>query len=161
MDVFVVRHAIAEDAAAGQDDAERALTPDGIRRFERAVKGMRALDLTFERVLHSPWRRARESAELLAPIVSGPLEETPLLAKAPSPALYEALSRHTEEGPIAIVGHQPWLGEAIAWLALGDAKLGATIDLKKGGVVWLEGEPKRGQMRLRAHLPPRVLRALR
>ena len=161
MDVFVVRHAIAEDAGPGQDDADRALTRDGRRRFARAVKGMAALGIAFERVLHSPWKRALETAELLAPIVSGPLEETPLLAKAPSPALFEVLSRHTEEGPIAIVGHQPWLGEAIAWLVLGDAKHGGTIDLKKGGVVWLEGEPKSGQMRLRAHLPPRVLRAIR
>lgn len=161
MDLFVVRHAIAEDAAPGQDDADRALTRDGRERFERAVRGMKALGFRFERALHSPWKRAAQTAELLGRIVRGPLEATPLLARAPSPALLKAIARHTEEGPTAIVGHQPWLGETIAWLALGDADLGEHIDLKKGGVVWLEGEPEPGGMRLRAYLPPRVLRALR
>ena len=161
MELFVVRHAIAEDAAPGQADEARALTRDGRERFEQAVKGMRALGLRFERVLHSPWKRAAQTAELLQPIVRGPLEATPLLARAPSPALLKAISRHTEEGPTAIVGHQPWLGETVAWLALGDTDLGDRIDLKKGGVVWLEGEPEIGKMRLRAYLPPRVLRALR
>lgn len=156
-----MRHAIAEDAGPDQDDADRALTRDGRRRFERAVRGMRALGIRFERVLHSPWRRAVETAELLEPIVDGPLESTPLLAKAPTKALLTAIRRHTEEGPTAVVGHQPWLAELTAWLLVGDAAEGEKLDLEKGGVVWLSGDPEPGGMSLRAMLTPRILRAIR
>ena len=60
-----------------------------------------------------------------------------------------------------MVGHQSWLGELVAWLAFDDASLGASIDLKKGGVIWLEGTAVPGGMAVRAMLPPKVLRALR
>lgn len=160
MDLFVVRHAIAEDPGRDQADADRALTRDGRERFERAVRGMAALGIRFERVMHSPWKRAAQTAALLAPICDGPRESTPLLAQAPSPALLTAIRRHTEDGPTALVGHQPWLGELVATLAWGDAELGERIELKKGGVVWLRGDPGGGEMHLRALLTPSVLRAL-
>lgn len=161
MELYVIRHAIAADAAPDEADAERRLTPDGRKRFVQCVKGLAELGVQLERVLHSPWSRAAETAELLRPITEGPLESTKELAKSPGDALLEMLSRHVEEGPLAVVGHQPWLGELIALLTIGDPEKGEVIDLKKGGVVWLEGEPKKGGMKLRAHLPPRALRALR
>ena len=161
MELFVVRHAIAEDAAPDQDDADRGLTVDGKKRFARAVRGLAKLGIQFERVMHSPWKRAAQTAELLGPLLEGPTEVQPLLAEPPSAALLKALARHTEEGPLAIVGHQPWLGELVAWLAMAERDKGEWIDLKKGGVVWLEGEAKPGRMKLRACLPPSVLRAIR
>lgn len=161
MDLYVVRHAIAEDATPGQADADRALTRDGRERFEGAVRGMRALGIRLERVLHSPWKRAAQTAELLAPIVRGPVQPTPLLAKAPTRALLDAIRHPTEEGPVAIVGHQPWLSQVVTWLAFGAVDLGERVDLKKGGVVWLQGDAKSGAMRLRGYFTPRVLRAVR
>jgi phosphohistidine phosphatase len=161
MDLYVVRHAIAADAERGQDDSERPLTEDGKERFAKSVRGMHRMKLQFERVLHSPWKRAHQTAKLLEPIVFGPLESTDLLCKSPSDALLQLIRRHVEEGPLAVVGHQPWLGELIGLLTIGDAERGQAIDLKKGSLVWLEGEPKRAEMRIQAYLPPRILRAIR
>src|SRR5262245_28298361 len=63
MDLVVVRHAIAEERSAGLPDEERALTPRGRRRMRLAVDGLRRLKLRFDRVLHSPLKRAAQTAE--------------------------------------------------------------------------------------------------
>jgi phosphohistidine phosphatase len=62
---------------------------------------------------------------------------------------------------VAVVGHEPWLGELIGWLTAGDPRAGEALVIKKGSVSWLEGSAVPGGMSLRALLPPRVLRALR
>ena len=164
MDLYVVRHAIAEPARPGGDDHDRALTSDGERKFKRSVRGMRALGWSFDRVLASPWRRAARTAELLAPIAKTAPVATELLCLAPSPELLALLAR----APIvaeprfatAVVGHEPWLGELVALLATGDPELGEALELKKGGVVWLRGSIASGGMAVRAVLPPKILRAL-
>jgi phosphohistidine phosphatase len=165
MHVFVVRHAVAEDAEPGQDDSTRKLTPDGARTFRRVVQGLRELDWCFDRVLTSPWTRALETAELLKPVIEGPTIVTDLLADKPRPELF-ALIAETSAPPrkragTALVGHEPWLSELVGWLAFGDPHHGEAIELKKGGVVWLDGNAVPGGMKVRAILPPKLLRALR
>jgi phosphohistidine phosphatase len=165
MDVFVIRHATAVDAEPGQDDAARELTPDGVRKFKRAVQGVRELGWSFERVLTSPWQRAMATAELLAPITDGPTIVTDLLSDKPRPELFaliaETSAPHEKRHATAVVGHEPWLSELVAWLAFGDPRHGEAIDLKKGGMIWLEGSAVPGGMMIRAVLPPKILRELR
>ena len=45
---------------------------------------------------------------------------------------------------VALVGHQPWMGEAVAWLTTGSTQRGSSFIFKRGGVAWLEGSPKPG-----------------
>jgi len=59
---------------------------------------------------------------------------------------------------LAVVGHEPWLSELIAWLCLGERELGAAFQLKNGGVAWLSGEPVPGGCVLKALWTPRSLR---
>jgi phosphohistidine phosphatase len=82
---------------------------------------------------------------------------TDLLCQPPRAELLSALADGTDI--TAIVGHEPWLGELVAWLAFGDTKHHDALDLKKGGVVWLDGESIPGGMELKAFLPPKVLRS--
>lgn len=165
MDVFVIRHAIAVPAEAGQDDAARELTPEGVRKFKRAVQGLRELGWCFDRVLTSPWQRALATAELLAPVIDGPTIATELLCDKPRPELFALIAEST--GPrrkrhaTAVVGHEPWVTELVAWLAFGDPRHGEAFDLKKGGMIWLEGSAVPGGMMIRAMLTPKILRALR
>jgi len=170
MHLFVVRHAIAEDAEQGQDDAARELTSDGARKFKRAVQGLRELRWTFDRVLTSPWKRAVQTAELLKPLVEGPTILTELLCDKPRPELFALIAEASaprdgesedDQRATALVGHEPWLSELVGWLAFGDLHHGEAIEIKKGGVVWLEGTAVPGGMKLRAVLPPKVLRELR
>ncbi len=159
MQLYVVRHAIAEEARPGQADGTRALTEDGIQRSKRAVKGMRRLKICFDRVLSSPWVRARETAAMLDSICDADPIITDLLIQSPRAELLALIAERGED--TAVVGHEPWLGELVAWLAFGDTRHGEALMLKKAGVVWLEGSAVPGGMQVRAVLPPSVLRAVR
>lgn len=159
MHLYVIRHAIAEDAEPGQSDAERALTDDGERKMRRIVKGMRRLDIELDRILTSPWRRATQTAMLLQPLCDDPPLSTELLAQAPKAELLALIAEMNET--TAVVGHEPWLGELVAWLAFGDTRHGEALCLKKGGVVWLDGSCVPAGMQVRAVLPPSVLRGVR
>jgi phosphohistidine phosphatase len=83
MDLFLIRHAIAEERRAGLRDSDRELTNKGRERFKAMVKSLRRAGLQFDRVYHSPWLRALQTAELLVPITEGPLIATDGLAQAP------------------------------------------------------------------------------
>ncbi len=159
MDLFVIRHAIAEAADTGQADADRALTDDGERKMRQVVKGLRRLDIEFDRILTSPWRRAAQTALLLQPLCDEPPLATDLLAQPPRAELLALIAEMSET--TAVVGHEPWLGELVAWLAFGDTRHGDALMLKKGGVVWLDGSSVPAGMTVRAILPPSVLRGVR
>jgi phosphohistidine phosphatase len=156
MELFVIRHAIAMPGSMLLADAERPLTPQGRERFAQAVLGLKRLKIRFDRLYHSPWRRAAETAELLAPVLAGKAVDSPALTRAPSQDLLETLAGER----VALVGHEPWLGELVAWLTTGAPSNGSAFAFKRGGVAWLEGVLPPGQMVLQAFLTPKVLRTL-
>ena len=158
MKLFVIRHAIAEDRQPDLDDAARELTGEGVRKMKQVVRGLRELDVELARVLTSPWTRALETAKLLAPVSSGPPVATELLCQSPRAELLAMIAERGET--TGVVGHEPWLGELVAWLAFGEARRGEALGLKKGSVVELEGSVVPGGMTLREILQPRVLRRL-
>jgi len=158
MQLTLVRHAPAAPSVSGErgGDAARALTPEGRKKFLRLRAALEQADLRFDRLLHSPLLRAVETAELLMPLVDGPAQAEPLLATAPGEAL---LARLEGERPV-LVGHQPWLGELLAWLVLADRERGYVFEWKKGGMALLSGDPVPGGMHLVGFLPPGLLRRL-
>ncbi|MBA2545104.1 MAG: histidine phosphatase family protein [Deltaproteobacteria bacterium] len=158
MQLYVIRHAIAEDAAPGQDDTTRELTSKGKKQLKKVVKGLRKLDIGFDRILTSPWARAVHTAELLEPICKVEPIETMLLCASPRSDLLAQIAELNED--TAVVGHEPWLSELVAWLAFGDTKHGEAFQLKKAGVFWLEGSPIPGGMSVKAMLPPKLMEKL-
>jgi len=153
MQLLLVRHAQASPAA--RSDAERELTPEGRARFAAEVRGLERLGVRLERALCSPLVRAVQTAELLAPLLSGACEVFEPLAHAPTTALLEALSGSA----LALVGHEPWQGQLASWLATGEPGSGA-FELDPGGVVVLEGRPAPGGMGLRGFWRPDDLATL-
>ncbi len=156
MELFVIRHGIAVPGSMLLADADRPLSSQGRKRFSQAVMGLQRLGLRCDRLYHSPWLRAVETAELLGPVLDGEMGSSPALACPPSQDLLDVLVGER----VALVGHQPWLGELVYWLIVGDQADGSGFAFKRGGVAWLEGQPKPGRMMLRAFLPPKVLRGL-
>jgi glycosyltransferase involved in cell wall biosynthesis len=96
--------------------------------------------------------RAVETAEALVDLVVDETVVTKELARRPTDALLRVLRGKR----ITVVGHQPWLGELIAILALGRPQDAAQFELRKGVVVRLEGSPRPRGMVVRAVLPPKV-----
>lgn len=163
MDVFLLRHAIAEPWDEAQIDSERALTEEGRARFQAAVLGLEHLDFSFHEVWTSPWRRAIETADLLGPLCPNPPRSEPRLAAPPSGALLRTLQEAeiptAEEHPrLLLVGHQPWLAQLGIWLATGTLGGVGGLRLRKGGLLWLRGDPVPGGMEVEALLRPSLLR---
>lgn len=149
MDLFLIRHAIAEERRAGLRDADRALTEKGRTRFEKAVRRLDRAGVRFDRVYHSPWLRAVQTAELLEPIIEGPMIVAEGLAQPPEPSFFASL----EGKRVACVGHEPWMSDAVALLTIGTPD-GSWLHFKKGAVAWLRGTPHPASMQLRGHSPP-------
>jgi phosphohistidine phosphatase len=144
MDLFLIRHAIAEERRAGLRDSDRALTHKGRARFEAMVKSLDRAGVCFDHVYCSPWLRAVQTAELLEPITNGPLIETEELAQAPRAELFTLL----EGKKVACVGHEPWMSDALSILTTGHPNT-LSVRFKKGGVASLRGTPHPAAMQLR------------
>jgi phosphohistidine phosphatase len=160
--LYLVRHAIAaERGRQWPDDAKRPLTHKGAARMRQIVMGLRELGVEFDLVLTSPLVRARQTAELL---IAGarskpPLEQTDALAPGEPPVKIAAmLAKHSGRCSIALVGHEPDLGELAAWL------VGARepFEMKKGGVCRIDVSalPPARHGRVIWHASPKMLRAL-
>ena len=160
MELLLVRHAAAIPRGEDISDPDRPLTAKGMRRFGREVDALAGLNLFLDTAVHSPWLRAAQTARLLADITEGEIHASAHLAAAPSEALLAEVATFSDEGRHALVGHEPWLAQLLAWLVTGNAGLAATMPFKKGGVALLAGQPRPGGMAVRAILPPRFLRRL-
>jgi phosphohistidine phosphatase len=132
--VFIVRHAIAaERGEKWPDDAKRPLTHDGAARMRSAAEGLAAMGVSLDVVITSPLVRAEQTADILVKCLGGEakLVTAPALAPGGSPAaVAEAVGALAKGRNMAIVGHEPGLGELAAWL------VGARqpLPFKKGGV---------------------------
>jgi phosphohistidine phosphatase len=138
MDLYVLRHAIAVprgDESVSRD-SERPLTEKGIAKLRRVTRGMRALGLSFDLILTSPYLRALQTAERVAAAVGArkTLEQTPHLAPDGDPrALMELVrSRSGATASVLVVGHEPYLSQLISTLASGEEHTG--IAMKKAGL---------------------------
>jgi phosphohistidine phosphatase len=149
--LYLVRHAIAaERGEEWPDDTKRPLTHEGAAKMRKAAAGLRDLDLGIDIVYTSPLVRAIETAEIL---VSG-LKPTPVLRPLPS----LAPGSPPVKVAVALVGHEPGLGELAAWL------IGARnpLTFRKGGVCRIDvpdqAAGRNGQLVWFA--TPKMLRAL-
>ena len=118
--LYLVRHAIAaERGDKYPDDTKRPLTRKGIGRMRETVRGFGTLKPDIELVLTSPLVRARQTADILIDRLSPEpaIEVCPALAPDHSPAeVADAIAQVGNRRVIALVGHEPDLGQLGAWL---------------------------------------------
>ena len=162
-ELYLIRHGVAE--ARGDDwpdDTQRPLTEQGMSRLRKAARGLARIEVAFDVILTSPLVRTRQTAEIIA----AAFDPLPHIVNAESLApggSYQAvvgdLEKHARRTRIALVGHEPGIGELAAKL------IGARqpIEFKKGAVCRIDVDalPPPGPGALRWLITPRVLRALR
>jgi phosphohistidine phosphatase len=149
MILTILRHgkAVEREAWAG-DDRDRPLTREGAAQARAALRALAAV-VEADEVWTSPWRRARQTAELAAELWDLPMTEQPWLA-GEATEIPDWGRNLRGGGDIVLVGHEPDLGRVVG-LMLG----GRPQPLKKGGVAVLDGMPRPGQMELRLLLAPK------
>jgi phosphohistidine phosphatase len=144
MNLFILRHGIAveRDPVSFPDDSRRPLTLKGEERVRLICEAMQALELSFDRILSSPYRRASQTAEIVATSLG--LKKAlefcdELIPEGDPKALVRQINRlETLPENTLLVGHEPQLSGLISQLISGES--GAAIDLKKGGLAKLEVE---------------------
>jgi phosphohistidine phosphatase len=140
--IYLLRHgeaARASDANVSHD-SERPLTPRGRERLERASRGIRSLGVTFDRILTSPYRRARETAEIVAAALGKPealRTEEALASGARWDEVKRVLTRMEIRVALLLVGHEPDLSMMTSEMI--GAKGGA-VDFGKGTLACVEFE---------------------
>jgi phosphohistidine phosphatase len=140
MQIYLLRHGIAEDPKPGQRDADRALTPEGKKRLRAIVKRARAADVTPGLILTSPLRRAVESAQIAAAVLEykGDLLRTKALMPESSPeAVWEEIRVHKTEEQLLLAGHEPLFSSATAYLLNAPSLV---VDFKKGALIRIDVE---------------------
>jgi phosphohistidine phosphatase len=160
MELWLLRHAEAEDRTASGKDEDRGLTADGLLQAKSVARGLAALEPGITLILTSPYRRARQTAaraaEALRP--SGGVRESRALAPGNEPAAVLAELSDLKEESALLVGHAPLLGFLLGRLVTGEPR--REIPLSKTGAAWISWQGVEHRGRLRAFLPPRVLERL-
>ena len=147
MEIYILRHGSAEDAHGGMRDSDRALTPEGAKKLQHVLRRARAIDVQPPVILTSPYRRARETAQVAAEALrnGSSLLETPALTPDSSPeAVWDEIRVHKSEAQIMLVGHEPLLSSVYAYL-LNAASV--QIDVKKGSLGRIDVDRFTGQPR--------------
>ncbi len=161
--LYLVRHAIAEERGeAWPDDRLRPLSRDGVLRLRKQAAGLVALGVTFDEILTSPLVRTRQTADLLKEALPArpKVIEFPPLAPGGKPRdVLQGLKAHARRTSLALVGHEPDMGELAAALI----GLRTPLTFKKGAVALVEVAllpPPAGSGELQWFLAPRILRRL-
>jgi phosphohistidine phosphatase len=154
MDVWLLRHALAEDAAPSGRDADRRLTPAGAARASAVARGLAKMASGIEAVLTSPYRRAKETAEPAAKALGVPVTESRALEPGHSPdEVLKQLAVSSWE-QVLLVGHEPLLGSIVGVVVFGDED--HAIPLKKAQLAHLRWSPGEAG-KLKALIPAKML----
>jgi len=152
VELYLIRHGIAEERSPDLDDEKRELTAKGRDKTQKVAKRLYELGLRFELILTSPLTRARQTAAILQTCgLSSQIEESSDLSPEGDFRLWlswlEKKQMLATDTQLALVGHEPDLGQWTEMLIWGNLKLEsefaensvdsypAALVLKKAGII--------------------------
>jgi phosphohistidine phosphatase len=138
MQLLIIRHGIAEEAAPGDDDSGRSLTSDGEKKMKSVAAGLQTIVETLDVIGASPLLRAQQTAKIVADAYGDlPIDTVDALSPGSEPsAIVDWLGQHASAKLVAIVGHEPHLGMLVTWFMTGAQN--SRVELSKGGAALLE-----------------------
>lgn len=156
MILYLIRHGIAEEHAAG-GDSERALTDEGREKLETIFKRAAAAGVKPGRILSSPYRRALQTAKLAAKILDAPdsLETPALIPYATPREVWNEIRTQGDVEELLCASHEPLCSRAASYLLNAPA---LQVDFKKGAMLAIGFDSLRGEPRgvLRWLLTPKL-----
>jgi phosphohistidine phosphatase len=135
MQIYLLRHGIAENARPGQPDSERALTDEGREKLRRVLKRAQAAP---DAILSSPYKRALETAAVAAEALGykNEIERTRALVPEASPYdAWEEIRGRRADASILLASHEPLMSSLAAFL-LGCPAL--QVDMKKAALLRID-----------------------
>jgi phosphohistidine phosphatase len=152
MELYLIRHGIAEARRPDLEDEKRELTAKGRDKTQKVAQRLYEMGLRFELILTSPLARARQTAEILQTCnLSSQIEESSHLSPEGDFYLWsnwlEQKQMLATDTQLALVGHEPDLGQWAEILIWGKLKqesefaedsvdsYPAALVLKKAGII--------------------------
>lgn len=138
VELYILRHGIAEEGMAGQPDSERALTTEGRKKLRDILRSAAAAGVSPSLIVTSPYRRAVQTAQLAAELLDygGELLRTKALVPGSTPqAVWEEVRIHREANQILLAGHEPLLSATAAFLLNAPS---LQIEFKKGSMARID-----------------------
>ena len=137
MNLYLIRHAIAEEENPSGEDSQRELTDKGAKKMRLIAKGLRTLGVDFDLIVSSPYTRAVQTAEILSEVFKKKkfVLSDHLMPAGDMDLLIAEINEKYSVNSLAIVGHEPYLSGLISLLTAGGAPVEMTF--KKGGVCHL------------------------
>lgn len=162
MNVYFLRHADAlpENGESIPCDEERPLSDDGKRQVTDVASAFKKQGLTFDLVLTSPLKRCRETAEgilIQQGRTAAEANDLDLLAPGGSTKKLMKYLRTLEIENVLLVGHNPDLGEHLAYL-IGDKDAQVKLGKAAFACVSCEASPRKAEGELLYLIPPEWLK---
>lgn len=140
MQVYLLRHGIAEEAHGATSDGDRELTAEGRRKLRETLRVLASAEVRPSLILSSPLKRAVETAEIAREILKTRPDVLHTKALSPNSSVeqvWDEIRVHRDEPEMLLVGHEPLLSRLAAFL-LGAPEL--RVDFKKGAILRLDVE---------------------
>lgn len=135
MEIYLLRHGVAEDGKPGSRDSDRALTAEGKKKLRVVLEVAARGGMDPGVIVTSPYRRAVETARIAAEVLNfkEPLIEAPVLTPASHVQdAWEEIRLYHDARAVLVSGHEPLIGELIHFLC------GAAADVKKGSITRID-----------------------
>ncbi|HLH44725.1 MAG TPA: phosphohistidine phosphatase SixA [Bryobacteraceae bacterium] len=159
MNIYILRHGIAEDRDWGKSDALRQLTKQGKRELRAVLQRARAAGVGPDTILTSPLTRALETARIAAEELNCQrlVEAKELMPEVAPPQLWKEIRAQNRVKNLMLVGHEPQLSRLAGFLL--EAPL--SVDLKKGALLKIAVQDVNGPPRgvLKWLLTPKLARS--
>jgi phosphohistidine phosphatase len=140
MEIYLLRHGIAEESAPTGRDPDRRLTDEGRAKLRRVLERAHQAGVRPSLILSSPYRRALETAEIAARELGyeGKIVRIPALTPDSSPQqVWDAIRERRQESAVLLAGHEPLFSAIVAYL-LGSTH--AMVHFRKGALIRIDVE---------------------
>ena len=151
MQLYLLRHGIAEEGRVGTSDVDRELTSEGRRKLRETLRALQNAEVNPSLIVSSTLTRALQTAEIARSVLktkAAVLRTKALTPNAPLEPVWDEVRAHRGEPELMLVGHEPQFSNLAAYL-LGARDL--RVDFKKGAVLRLDleafGPQPRGTLR--------------
>ena len=137
MKLYLMRHGEACDP---KQDPQRGLTENGKTNIQKLAKHLLAENISFQQVIHSPKKRARQTAEIMQQVLSPAAEMTEVEYIQPNDDPQQlANDIYGWDRDTLVVSHLPYVPNLLTLLTGKDAYL-TPITFETGTIICLESD---------------------
>lgn len=158
MELYLLRHGIAEDGHPGSSDAARQLTDEGREKTAAVLKMARQGGVQPTLILSSPYIRAQQTAKIAArelEVEAAIVSIGSLVPHGTPEKVWADVRDHGDERAILLAGHEPLLSALLAYVLNAPS---LRVEMKKAALVRvdIQGAPAIPHGVLRWMLVPKL-----